>query len=188
LKVEREVITSDRNAERRSPSSATRDLARKLLNDALTEARKKLKVGDKDRHLSQLLQNPDFLEALNYALACLAAKELAQSDQRVSAIYVYHPSANADGEAGEALPLEKTTYLIVHVDTPSPSLKMFIASLDIALTASLRELPSEVFKNLASWLDCRLISEEDAQRDRGIAALHTSVFTRPLRVWPRDVR
>ncbi len=185
--MDREGIKSYRSAKNRSQSSALCDHARKLLKDALTEAQKKLKPSDKDRDLSQLLQRPDFLEAFNYTLACLAAKELAESDPRVCEIYVYHPSGNADYEAGEALPVEKTAHLIVHLERPSPTLEVFIASFDEALTASLRELPSGVFEILTSWLDCKLISKQEVQRDSGIATLHTSVITRPLRIWPRDV-
>lgn len=186
--MERDVITVDLSSEGHLLSSATHDLAGNLLGEAISEARGKLKPSDKARDLSQLLQRVDFLEALNYALACLVAKELAESDQRVRAIYVYHPSANVDSESGEALPLEKATHLIVHLEKPSPSLGTFIASLDTALTACLRQLPSEEFVDLASWLNCTLILEQEAQRDRGLASLHTSVFTRPLQVWPRDLR
>ncbi len=93
---------------------------------------------------------------------------------------------NPDSESGEDMPMEATVHLLALVAAPSAALESFVAALDSALTASLKELPSPLFASRESVLDVNLITEKDVRLGLGYAALLSSVFAPPLKVWSRE--
>ncbi|MDE3090241.1 MAG: hypothetical protein KGJ80_12740 [Chloroflexota bacterium] len=160
-------------------------LAETLRDDALTQARAKSSAFQRGADLRTLLAVPTFLDAFKHALARGIARTLAENVQFVQAVYTYDPSANPDSESGDDLPVRVTVHLLVLVSKPSAALEALILSLDQALTAKLSELPSDTFAQRTSLLDVNLLTEEDARCGVGYAALLSSVFAPPLRIWQR---
>lgn len=161
------------------------DLAKQLCADALARARQKMALTQREEELKNLLALPAFIDAFVHALGTGIAGALAENDQSVQAVYAYDPSLNPDSESGDALPPSETVHLLVRVTRPSAALEAFTASLDQALTAQLRALPSPKFAQRTSVLDINLLTEEDVRLGTGYAALLSSVFAPPIQVWHR---
>lgn len=170
-----------------SPEAASIwQLAASIRDDALTLAQDKYAVFQRGSDIASLLRHPDFFEKFKYGLAAGLAEALAANDGRMLAVYVYDPSINPDSETGEDLPLDATLHLLVLVSSPSAALGAFVTSLDRALTASLKDLPSPLFARRESILDVNLITEKDVRLGLGYAALLSSLFAPPLKVWERE--
>jgi hypothetical protein len=160
------------------------DVAETIHNDALEFARQQ--VDGEDAGLISLLGRRDFFESFQYGLVSKVAEVLAATDRNILAVYTYDVDMNPDAEIGGELPLDATARLLVHVSTPSAALQAFISALDRALLASLKELPSPLFKERAFILDVNLITDQDIQQRIGFAKLLTSPFAPPLKVWQRE--
>ena len=81
--------------------------------------------------------------------------------------------------------IDGTINLILVVSSPTAGLEAFIASLDRSLTQSLKELPLPILATYDSVLNAILITKKDLELGKGHAALVTSIFTPPLKVWQR---
>ncbi|MEW5718917.1 MAG: hypothetical protein AB1817_09850 [Chloroflexota bacterium] len=163
-------------------SLSIQELAESLRDNAVAQARQKFSILGED-DLQTLFDMPAFLNAFKHALGCGVAQVLAENDPAVQQVYTYDPSTNPDCESGDDLPMSATIHLLVRVSQPSAALEALIASLDQALTAKLAQLPSAEFAQRTCFLDINLLSDEDAQRGAGYAALLTSLFAPPLRIW-----
>ena len=163
------------------------ELAETLREDALAQARKKLLPPQRGSDLRTLLETPAFLDAFKYGLASGIAKALSENDKSVQAVYTYDPSTNPDSDSGVDLPIGATVHLVVRVVNSSAALEAFVATLDRALTADLRNLPSDRFARLESVLDVNLITEQQVRLCTGYAALLSSVFAPPIKLWQREV-
>ncbi len=161
------------------------EVAETLREDALERAMKKFTSYARDLPLAELLKRADFCDSFKYELALGVAAVLAANDQRVQTAYIYDPSGNPDGVEGIEVSPDATLYLLVKVSTPSAALDAFVSSVDRALTANLKELPSPLFAQRESILVVSLISEEDMVLRRGCAALLASIFAPPLKIWER---
>ncbi len=160
------------------------EVAETIRNDAVEFARQQ--VDGEDAGLISLFTRRDFFESFKYGLASRAAEVLAAADDNIQAAYEYDLDMNPDAEIGGELPLDATMRLLVHVSTPSAALQAFITALDRALLASLRELPSPLFRERAFILDVNLITDQDIRQRTGFAKLLTSPFAPPLRIWQRE--
>jgi len=156
-----------------------------IRDDALAQARRKLDALWQGRDLSTLLRRHDFFDYFKYGLASSVAKVLAANDDSVQAVYAYDPSINQESEVDDDLPQDAGVHLLVLVTTPSPALSAFVAALDRALTASLKDLPSPRWSQRVSVLDVNLVTEEDVRRGANYAGLLSGVFAPPLRIWQR---
>lgn len=133
-----------------------------------------------------LLEQPGFLDRFKYGLASGVAAVLGASDQRVRAIYIQDTINNPENEVAAEAPLDVTVSLIVLVTATSAALESFIASLDRALIASLKELDSPRFAEREFILDVIAVTEEEARLGIGYGHMLKSVFAPPLKVWQRD--
>lgn len=177
----------EKAAEERMPGVSSLDeTAETIRDDALALVKQRLHIIQRDANLESLFRHPDFFDRFKDGLAAGVAKALAANDQRVLVIYTYDPLANPDKESGEEMPLDATVHLLVLVATPSAALSAFVASLDRALTASLKSLPSPLFVQRESVLDVNLITEKDVRLGLGYAALLSSLFVPPIKVWARE--
>lgn len=161
------------------------EIAETIHHDALEVSQAKLSTFQRGMSLSQLLQDPLFLESFKRNMADGVAKAIGASDKQVTAVYTFNPSANPDAESGDYLPLDGSIHMLALVNNASAGLEAYIASLDRALAASLRELPSPTYDQGTSVLNVILITEKDVEQRRGYAALLTSIFAPPLKVWQR---
>jgi hypothetical protein len=161
------------------------DRAERLTGDAVAQARQRMALCQRDEDLKTLLGVPAFLNAFVHALGCGVAQALAENDQFVQAVYTYDPSLNPDSESGDELPASGTVHLLVRIAKPSAALEAFIASLDKALTAKLRELPSNTFAQRTFVLDVNFLTEDDVRLGAGFAAMLSSVFAPPIKIWQR---
>ncbi len=176
-----------KTAEARSLQAVSvQQVADSIRDEALTDAQDQYAVFQRGSDLGSLLRHPDFFERLKYGLTVGVAKALAANDPTVLAVYTYDPSSNPDSESGDTAPLEATVHMLALVSTPSAALSAFIASLDRALTASLKSLPAPLFAQRESVLDVNLITEKDARLGIGYAALLSSLFAPPIKVWARE--
>ena len=181
------TVSPTKIAGARSPEAVSvQQLADSIRDEALTLAQDKYAVFQRGSDLASLLRHPDFFDKFKYGLAVGVTDALAANDQHVLAVYVYDPSANPDSESGDDLPLEATLHLLALVQTPSAALSAFVVSLDQALTASLKALPSALFAQRESVLDVNLITEKDVRLGVGYAALLSSLFAPPIKVWARE--
>lgn len=163
------------------------EVAETLREDALARARMKFTPHERNLSLAQLLKRTEFCDYFKYELALGVALVLAANDRRIQTAYVYNPSDNPDGCEGIEVSQDATLHLLVKVEALSAALEAFVTSLDRALTASLRELPSPLFAQRRSVLVVDLISEEDVVLRQGWAALLSSIFAPPLKIWEREV-
>jgi hypothetical protein len=160
------------------------EVAETIRDDAVEFARQQ--VDGEDAGLMSLLGRRDFLEIFKYGLESKIAEVLAATDRNVLAVYAVEADLNPEAEISGELPLDVTAHLLVHVSVPSAALQAFIGALDRALLASLKELPSPLFRERAFILDVNLITEQDIQQRIGFAKLLTSPFAPPLKVWQRE--
>jgi hypothetical protein len=165
--------------------SYVEDTIRAVRDNALVEAREKLGAFRQDETVEALLARAGFMDRFKYALASGVAATLAANDKRVQEVYTYDPSAVPDSEGSATLPVDPAVHLLVKVSAASAALDAFVASLDRALTASLKELPSPVFTHREFILDVVVIDDEDVRLRRGPAAVITSVFAPALKIWER---
>lgn len=156
-----------------------------IREDALTLAQERLSAPLRGLELKRLLRRPEFVDNLKYGLALGVANALSANDKHIQAVYIYEPSANPDSELGNDLPVDATVHMLAVVQSPSAALEAFIASLDRALSASLRDLPSPKFAERESILDMNILTEKDVELGRGYAALLSSIFAPPLKIWQR---
>ena len=159
------------------------EIAERLCTDALAEARQKFGLLGEELDTAELLRMPAFVTAFKHALARHIAETLAQNDVSVQAAYTYDPSMNPDSECGDDLPTDVTVHLLVRVTHISAALETYIVALDQALTPILSRVPSAEFAQRTSFLDVNLLTDEDARRGTRYAALLSSLFAPPLRVW-----
>jgi hypothetical protein len=181
------MITSSRTDKTTNQVIYLTEVAETLREDALTKASMKFTPHERNRPLAELLKRNDFCDYFKYELTVGVALVMAAHDRRIQAAYVYNPSDNPDGAEGIDVQQDVTLHLLVRVEALSAALEAFVFSLDRALTVSLRELPSPLFAQRRSVLMVDLISEEDVVLRQGSAALLSSVFAPPLKVWEREV-
>ena len=171
----------------RSPEAPSiQGIAVSIRDEALTLAQDSYAVYQRGSDIGSLLRHSGFFDTFKHGLAGGVANALAANDQRVLAVYSYEPSMNPDSESGEDMPMEATVHVLALVAAPSAALESFVAALDSALTASLKELPSPLFASRESVLDVNMITEKDVRLRLGYAALLSSVFAPPLKVWSRE--
>jgi hypothetical protein len=159
-------------------------VAETIREGAIAQAQEKVATPT-DTELPRLLGRPAFLEAFKYEVALNVANVLAKYDQNVQTVYTYDPGLNADSESGEQSSEDMTVHLLVQVNKPSAALEAFVKSLDRALTASLKELPSPLFMGRGFILDVNLVTEEDVKLRRGYGSMLSALFAPPLKVWQR---
>lgn len=162
------------------------EVAETIINVALVKAQEKLSVSQRDSNLADLLQRQDFIDYFKYDLAVGLAKELATNDKSVEAVYTFEASANPDLESGEGLPNDTTIHMLLRVTKPTAGLEAFIASMDRALTETLKKVAEPRFSNRTSILDVNLVTEEDIQQNTGYAVILSSIFAPPLLIWKSD--
>ena len=161
------------------------EVAETIRGDALAQVREKLYPVERDLNPAALFRRPDFLGRFLFALATQVARTLAAHDQRVLAVYAFDPSANPPPEAGEEVLPDTMVHLLVLVTAPTAALSTFIAALDRALAASLREL-TPLFAQRESIMDVALITETDVRLGLGLAGMLSAVFAPPIKIWQRE--
>jgi hypothetical protein len=163
-----------------------REVAETIRDDALESANSKLGAFQRGRDLKDLLKQSYFFDGFMYGLAIGIAEAISANDERVFAIYICEPSGNPDFEAGVDMPLDASVHQLLLVSKPSAALEAFITSLDRAMVASLKDLPSPLFARREWILDAKLLSEEDVVRGTGYAILLSSTFAPALKIWQRE--
>lgn len=157
-----------------------------MRNNVINHARMKMPLPLQNEELSRLFERRDFIQYFRHALAHEIALVLGTYDQHVQAVYLFDESINPDAETEDYLPqVDLTIHLLLKVTSNSAALGAFITSLDRALTEELREMPGS-FAGYTSFLDVIPITEQAIQERRGYAALLSSIYARPLKVWPRE--
>jgi len=170
-----------------SKISSLSEAAETIRNQALDLARAKLSSRQQDLSLGELLGRRDFVDYFRYTLAQETAQVIAAYDQNVEAFYLFEESANPDAETEDFLPTEDVTiHLLALVTSKSAASDAFITSLDSALTEAVNGLPSTAFAERTSILNVIPVTGEDVENRRGYAALLSSVFGPPLKIWPRE--
>jgi len=161
------------------------EVAETIRDDAMAMACRKLLIFYSPE-VKSLLERPDFVDRFKYGLASGVAGVLGASDQRVRAVYIQDTVDNPENEVAAEMPPDVTVSLIVLVTTTSAAMESFIASLDRALIASLKELDSPRFTKRDFILDVIVVTEEEARLGIGYGHMLKSIFTPPLKVWQRE--
>lgn len=161
------------------------EVAETIRDNALDQARSKLPLPQRSLSEEELLLRREFVEFFKHGLAMGAGQAISANDQRVQALYLFEESTNPDAETEENLPVDMTVHLLVLVESNSAALESFIAALDRALAQAISILPLPMLSGRTSILNVLPITEDDVENGRGYAALLTSVFAPPLRIWQR---
>ena len=163
-----------------------KDAIESIRNNAINYARNKMPPQLQNEELSRLLERRDFIQYFRHALAHEIAQVLGTYDQHVQAVYLFDESINPDAETEDYLPhVDLTIHLLLEVTSNSAALGSFITSLDRGLTEELREMPTK-FSGYTSFLDIIPITKQAIQERRGYAALLSSIYARPRKVWPLE--
>ena len=157
-----------------------------LINTAIEVAQAKLSLSLRKTDLGELFQRHDFMNYFKYNLSENISDILSENDKKILEVHLFEPSANPDAESGEYLPMDASLHLLVLVKSASAGLTALISSLDRALVKSIKDLPSPLFKNLESALDIIPVTKEEVENRTGYAALLTSIYAPPLRIWQRE--
>jgi hypothetical protein len=162
------------------------EIAETIYDDAIEHAHAMFPPIKRKEELEHLFNDREFICRFKCGLSSSVSRVLAEYDDRTSAIYIFEPCANPDIESGEFLPLDGTLNLLLVVKSPTAGMEAFIASLDRALTQQLRDLPTPMFATTPSILNVIPVTEYDIEHCRGFAALLSSVYAPPLKVWPAE--
>lgn len=162
------------------------EIAKTLREDALQLTSEQVSRFDRGKDLAELFEQFDFIERFKYNLAKGVARSLAQNDERIQAVYQFGESANPGVDGGEYTLIDPSIHLICLVDVPTAGLQAYMDGLDRALTGELKSLPTSCFAKLSSALDIAVITREDVDQRRGVAALLTSLHAPALPVWKKD--
>jgi hypothetical protein len=180
------VLQTNTETEASRPQlSHLQETAETLQHDALLWARSKLPLRQQELGLEDLFQRHDFVNWFKYKLAEGAAHVIAANDQRVLAAYLFEESINPDASTEEYPSIDATVHLLVKVSTNSAALTAFIGSLDRALVATTLALSEALFAGRSHILNIIPVTEEDVENRRGYAALLSSIFAPPLKIWHR---
>lgn len=161
------------------------ELAIQIRDAGLLNARQKLYPKDQQADLEELFQRTDFLCNFKYGVAQEVSKTIAEHDTRIKQVFLFEPCMNPDCESGENLPIDGSVHLLAVVSKSSAGLEAFIASLDRALVESFDELPLDHFESYTSVLNVIPVREKDIERCQGYAAMISSTFAPPLKIWER---
>lgn len=157
-----------------------------IRKNAINHSRRKMPPQLQDNELSLLLERRDFIQFFRRALAHEIAQVLASYDQNVQEVYLFDESINPDAETEDYLShFDITIHLLLKVTSNSAALQAFITSLDRVLTEELREMPDS-FPIYTSFLNVIPVTEEAILERQGYAALLSSIYARPLKVWPLE--
>ena len=163
--------------------TSLQEVAETIQMDALEYAHNRFTQPVRAASIEELLQRHDFINYFKFGLAERIANTLAAHDEHVQAIYYFDPNLSADAETETYTALDPSINLLVQIKSKSAALSSFIAALDDALVIQARKLPSPHYAALASILNAILITEEDVEQKRGYAALLSSLYLKPRKVW-----
>lgn len=161
------------------------EIAGTICHDAIEQTRAKFPPKERNLPLSELLPRPEFFERFKYNLARGVANALGTYDPRIKAVYLADPALNPDAETEDELPLDTEVHLLIQVEANSAALESFIASLDQALIQYIDDQASPLVSKVGSMLNTILITQDDITHRRGFAALVSSIYAPPVRIWRR---
>ena len=162
------------------------DTAEEIINRSINETRDKVSLFDQDRDLSLLLQDKVFTDQFHYILAGNIANELSNNDANIQSVYLFDPSANPGLESGDFLPVDPCLHLLLVVEKVSAGLNAYLAAFDRAITEVMNKMPSPNCSGIHSFMDAILITNQDIESRKGYAALISSIYSPPLRVWAKE--
>lgn len=120
---------------------------------------------------------------MHYRLAQLVAEGLGELDSNVRSVSLFEFEATADdsilGEHSESLPI----HLLVQVERKTSALNALVTALDRALVKDYAETIGP--RGLAHVLDVQVVDQSDVESRRGVAALLSSLYNRPVKLWER---
>ncbi|MFC1936062.1 hypothetical protein ACFLYP_00185 [Chloroflexota bacterium] len=168
----------------KQPEEITK-VAEEIGNSAINEALLKLTPVGQKKDLAALFQKHNFFCLFKSALAEEVGSVLGDFDSKVTEVYFFEPCMNTDIESGDDLPIDGTLNLLLVVKTQTAGLDAFIASLDRALTQTIKELPLPIVESYDSILNIIPVTQKDIDARKGYAALLSSLYAPPLKVWQR---
>jgi hypothetical protein len=179
------TVSTQLNAEKAKVINI-KDTAEEIINQSINEARKKTSRFNQDKDLSILLHDKVFTDQFHYSLAENIAGEISKKDESIESVYLFDPSANPGLESGEYLPIDPCLHLLLVVDKISAGLDAFLAAYDRAITEAINKIPSPIYSEIQSFMDVILITNQDIESRKGYAALISSIYSPPLRVWAKE--
>ena len=162
------------------------DTAEELINLSINEARPKISRYDQDKDIAILLQDKVFTDQFHYILTENIAKEFSRNDTSIEAVYLFDPDANPGLESGDYLPIDPCLHLLLVVEKASAGLNAYLAAFNRAITEVINKMPSPIYSGIHSFMDVILITNQDIESRKGYAALISSIFSPPLRVWAKN--
>lgn len=162
------------------------DSVEEIINLSINDARQKSSQFNQDKDVSILLQDKVFTDQLYYCLAENIAAEISKNDTSIESAYLFDPSANPGIECGDYLPIDPCLHLLLVVEKVSAGLDAYLSGLDRAITESIKKMPSPIYADIHSFLDVILVTQQDIEARKGYAALISSIYSPPLRVWGKE--
>lgn len=162
------------------------DVAETICDYALERAYAPCNRSKRKRKLEQLFRDWAFVQRFRVGLSQGVAKVLAESDERVLAVYLFGDMGVAREQNGESGRPELTVQLLVLASTRSAALDALGTALGQALAREVRKLAGPDVYEQKSLLDLTVITEDDVAQRKGLALLFSAAFNPPLAIWMRD--
>jgi hypothetical protein len=160
-------------------SNDFRQVASKLCEQALEDARNQLHPLLQNTELDRLDHRNEFLGAFKSALERRIARQLAIWHPGVQAVFQYDETRMAHLENWNG-----TLHLLVKVPRLSSAVKTFGKKLDKSLVNCLRQLNWRRFRKCQSVLDVQQVTPNELRRGLSYGAMFCAVYNTPIKLWP----
>lgn len=158
---------------------AANHLCEKALNDAKAQLHPLLRNVELDR----LDRRYEFVQAFKFALERRIAKKIAVWQPGIQAVFKFDESWRGNGKSWDS-----SIHLLVKVHRLSDAMKAFAKKLDKSLLRYLKHLRWSRFQKRKSILEIQQVTLDEIRHGTSYGAMFSSVYSAPVKVWPRDGR
>ena len=153
-------------------------VANKLCEKALEDAKGKLHPLLQNSELEHLAQRVEFIRAFKSALEQRIARKLAVWQPGVEAVFQFEETRTENWDG--------SIHLLVKVPRLSDTLKTVGRKLDRSLVKYFRQLGWSRFQERQSILEVQQVTSRELRYGIGYGAMFSAVYTVPVRVWPQE--
>lgn len=161
------------------PPTEIGQVANKLCESALEDAKAQLHPLLRSADLNRLGQRPEFVQAFKQALEQRIAQKLAAWLPGVQAIFQFEESWMESRKSWDG-----SIHLLVKVPRLSDAIKLMGKSLDKSLVKNLKQLGWPRFQKRQTVLDVQQVTASELRHGLSYGAMFYAVYSVPVKVWP----
>lgn len=167
------------------PMTDAASAAGAALADALDFTAARLGLVNRQAVIRQLqIRDAQAFQYMNYGLARQVAQTLGMMDETVRTVYLFDEEAMPEEFILGRRSLVLSLHLIAWVERKTQALAALIQALDRSLVAACQTVLDN--NALEHVLDVQLVDDGEVQKRVGYAALMTSMYNLPMRIWERQ--